>query len=134
MSPSEPRYVHKRAGTPGSDEPMSGLGDLALFLGGGETSFVGQLLQLVQKADPDNLSRLALGYPEVVRAWQVWHYLGSPTADQLAAALEADVNTNGAIAAGYLTVEPADDGETRYRLTAAGIENVLNTIGGGDPE
>lgn len=91
---AEGRYL--RSGEEGSTEPMSGLGDLALFLGGSEDSFTGKLLQLIVKADPYNRERLRLAFPHVVRTWEVWmgttvHRGGglttSPTADELRSAL-----------------------------------------------
>jgi hypothetical protein len=55
-----------------SDEPMHGIGDLALALGGSEDSFTGKLLLLIAKADPDNRERLRMGFPRAVRAWETW--------------------------------------------------------------
>lgn len=80
-----------RSGQPGSTEPMYGLGDLALFLGGSADSFTGDLLRLIAKAQstPENLARLTRGFPAAVRAWAVWNGMDPcPTADQLAAELD----------------------------------------------
>lgn len=94
-------WIPIRAGLPGSDEPMSGLGDLAVFLGGDETSFTGRLLDLIVKAQatPENLAALRRGFPDVVRAWQVWMRLTpSPTAGELRAALDAlDAGDTGGV-------------------------------------
>lgn len=82
---------HIRSGLPGSTEPMHGLGDLALFLGGDETSFTGDLLRLIVKADRGNREQLRLAYPDVVAAWELWMSMSpTPTADELADALGAD--------------------------------------------
>lgn len=70
-------------------EPLHGLGDLALALGGSEDSFTGKLLQLIAKADPSNRDRLRLGFPRVVRAWELWMATSpTPTASDLLAALD----------------------------------------------
>jgi hypothetical protein len=79
-----------RPGLPGSTEPMHGLGDLALFFGGSETSFTGKLLELIAKADRGNLDRLRVAFPVEVRAWEVWmHTSPTPTADELQAVLDS---------------------------------------------
>lgn len=89
-------YQHVRAGLPGSDEPMSGLGDLALYLGGSENSFTGELLKLIVKAQatPSNMQRLAIAFPIEVQTWQAWmdmHVEGrAPTAAELTAQLMAE--------------------------------------------
>jgi hypothetical protein len=70
---------------------MTGLGDLALFLGGSEDSFTGNLLRLIVKAQstPENLAALRRAFPDVVRAWEVWNRTSpAPTADELRAALD----------------------------------------------
>ncbi len=54
------------------DEEIGDLAKLALFLGGEGTSFTGDLLRLIGKADPENLNRLALAYPRHVRAFLMW--------------------------------------------------------------
>lgn len=76
---------------------MHGIGDLALALGGSEDSFTGKLLQLIAKADPDNRERLRLGFPRIVRGWEIWMATSpTPTAaellDVLDQMLEADIN------------------------------------------
>lgn len=74
---------------PDQDEPMHGIGDLALALGGSEDSFTGRLLQLIAKADPQNRERLRLGYPRIVRAWELWmSTTPTPTSGELLFALD----------------------------------------------
>lgn len=46
--------------------------ELCLALGGDETSFTGDLLRLIAKADPGNLARLAQGFPGHVVAFLTW--------------------------------------------------------------
>lgn len=48
------------------------LHDLAVFLGGDESSFTGHLLRLIAKADPGNRARLAGSFPREVAAWRIW--------------------------------------------------------------
>jgi hypothetical protein len=50
---------------------LDDVGDLALALGGSETSFTAELLRLVGKADAGNRRRLALAYPRLVRAYEL---------------------------------------------------------------
>lgn len=72
------------------DHPLDGIGDLALLLGGSETSFTGQLLLLIAKADPGNRARLAVAFPRAVRAWELWQATSpTPIAVQLLAELAA---------------------------------------------
>lgn len=68
---------------------MSELHDLCLFLGGDSTSFTGDLLRLIGKADPDNLRRLEAGYPRHVRAYVLWRACAPVQADTLVKVLEA---------------------------------------------
>jgi hypothetical protein len=76
---------------------MFGTGDLAVFLGGSETSFTGLLLVLMQKADPGNLSRLRLAFPREVKAWETWNSTSPvPTFAELREAL-ADAETGDAL-------------------------------------
>jgi hypothetical protein len=73
------------------DRVIWGTGDLALFLGGSESSFTGMLLVLIAKAQatPENSSRLELAFPHVVRAWQTWQSMSpTPTFRQLREALD----------------------------------------------
>lgn len=87
-----------RSGLPGSTEPMHGLGDLALFLGGDETSFTGRLLELIVKAQatPEHMAGLRRGFPEHVRVWETWMAMSpTPTADQLRAALDNQPPVDG---------------------------------------
>lgn len=110
--PAAPVSVHMAAPTPPAafdwerykrtcdpDRQLDGLGDLCLFLGGtwadpGKGSFIGELLKLIAKADPERLARLAAGFPREVRAWQVWMPMSpSPTAAELCEVLtRADAN------------------------------------------
>lgn len=46
--------------------------DLVLFLNGMPDSFTGQLLTLIEKADPGNRARLRDAYPFEVLAWETW--------------------------------------------------------------
>lgn len=52
--------------------PMPTLYELALFLRGSETSFTGQLLRLMMKADPGHRARLARGFPVEAEALEAW--------------------------------------------------------------
>lgn len=79
--------VYIRCGLPGSSEPMHGIGDLALCLGGSENSFTGGLLKLIAKADPVNRERLRAGFPRQVKAWELWMATDAPTGDELLALL-----------------------------------------------
>lgn len=54
------------------DHVLQDFSDLSLFLGGDDTSFTGQLLRLIAKADPINLNQLSLGYPRHVQAYLMW--------------------------------------------------------------
>jgi ABC-type amino acid transport substrate-binding protein len=54
------------------DAMVEGIHQLALFLGGDLTSFTGDLLRLIAKADPINLNRLVQGFPREVRAFVMW--------------------------------------------------------------
>lgn len=45
---------------------------LAIYLGGSGSSFTGQLLRLIAKADTGNRHRLAQSFPTEVHAWEVW--------------------------------------------------------------
>lgn len=62
-------YPHKACRP---EEFLTDMGDLARFLGGDNTSFTGRLLLLIAHADPENLNRLAAGYPRHVAAWLMW--------------------------------------------------------------
>lgn len=80
-----------KCGSPGSSEPMYGLEDLALALGGSASSFTGDLLRLIAKAQstPLNLEGLRRGFPRIVRAYELWMATSPPpTGDQLLAALD----------------------------------------------
>lgn len=70
------------------DRQLWGTGDLAVFLGGSESSFTGLLLVLFQKAAPGNLYRLRLAFPEVHEAWTTWNAMSPcPTGRELREAL-----------------------------------------------
>ena len=53
------------------------------------TSFTGDLLRLIAKADPGNRARLRAGFPKHVAAWEMWQASpdGGLTSGQLHAAL-----------------------------------------------
>lgn len=69
-----------------ADRVISTTGELAIFLGGSETSFTGQLLALFAKADPGNWRRLAGAFPEEAEALLAWtEHDPAPTWAQLAA-------------------------------------------------
>jgi hypothetical protein len=73
---------------PWEDRELYGTGDLARFLGGSEDSFTGLLLVLLQKADPGNVARIRMGFPDVVKAWEAWNAMSPcPTPRQLREAL-----------------------------------------------
>lgn len=52
--------------------PVSDHHGLCLALGGDDTSFTGDLLRLIAKADPVNRARLVLAFPGHVIAWEHW--------------------------------------------------------------
>lgn len=54
------------------NQELKTIGDLALFLGGSATSFTGELLSLIAKADAVNQMRLAKGFPDAVWGWRLW--------------------------------------------------------------
>jgi hypothetical protein len=66
------------AGKPGMtgalpyDHLVVTFGDLCLALNGDETSFTGDLLRLVQKADRKNRELLRAGFPVHVAMWEIW--------------------------------------------------------------
>lgn len=47
-------------------------GELAVFLGGSDTSFTGMLLDLIAKADPGNKAKIRLGFPHTVAVYDAW--------------------------------------------------------------
>ena len=71
------------------DHPVKTWHELCLALGGDVTSFTGDLLRLIEKADPGNRARLRAGFPKHVAAWEMWQASpdGGLTAAQLLAAL-----------------------------------------------
>ena len=54
------------------DRGMPTLDELALFLGGSGTSFTGDLLRLMRKADPENRRQLERAFPREHRALTFW--------------------------------------------------------------
>lgn len=60
-----------RSGMP-SEAQVQTHHDLCLALGGDDTSFTGDLLRLIAKADPANRARLMLAFPGIVVAWEHW--------------------------------------------------------------
>ena len=73
------------------DREMWGTADLAVFLGGSESSFTGLLLVLITKAQatPENYSRLKSAFPREVRAWETWNSMSPcPTFRELREALQ----------------------------------------------
>lgn len=52
--------------------------DLCLALGGDTTSFTGDLLRLIAKADPSNRHLLRAGFPRHVAIWEIWTLAESP--------------------------------------------------------
>lgn len=64
--------------------------ELCLALGGDVTSFTGDLLRLIAKADPGNRARLRAGFPKHVAAWEIWtEQSGTLTSGELESALRA---------------------------------------------
>lgn len=56
-----------------SDSYDDAIRDLFLRMrGANQTNFTTQLLNLIGKADDENLERLRIAFPETVRAWQDW--------------------------------------------------------------
>lgn len=77
------------------DRELSGLGDLALFLGGDATSFTGDLLKLIAKSQAtwSNYHSLLRAFPRQVIAWAVWMGMSPiPTARELRERLTGTVN------------------------------------------
>lgn len=86
-----------------ADQPLADWTDLVLALGGDDTSFTGDLLRLIAKADPGNQERLRLAFPWNVRAWELWmEHAPDITAGQLVARVDSDTLTAALVAA----VEP----------------------------
>lgn len=69
--------------------------DLVLFLDGSPTSFTGQLVTLIEKADPGNRARLREAFPRHVAAWEAWREFAPLTRSRLEALTEARVKTSG---------------------------------------
>jgi hypothetical protein len=46
--------------------------DLAEALGGSPDSYIGRLLLILPKADPENLARLSAMYPRLIAGWRRW--------------------------------------------------------------
>ena len=78
------------------DRTIYSTSELALFLGGSETSFTGMLLVLIQKADSGNKARLRLGFPREVMAYDNWQSMSpAPTFAQLREAMVAAESPRG---------------------------------------
>lgn len=75
------------------DDVVGSFEVLCLLLGGSPTSFTGQLLALIAKADPGNRYRLRQGFPREVLAWELWQSGPSDlwTAEMLAVAVDSVV-------------------------------------------
>lgn len=73
------------------DEPLHSIGDLAMALGGSGSSFTGDLLRLVAKADLGNRRRLAEAFGEYVAAWEAWVSESATTAGEARAVADARV-------------------------------------------
>lgn len=70
------------------DIELVDLGQLALFLGGDVNTYTGELLRLIDKADPDNRARLAGAYPRESIAYGTWQSTTpAPTGAELVDAL-----------------------------------------------
>lgn len=70
------------------DEPLAGLDELRLFLGG--DTFTAGLLDLIAQATPENLDRLTATWPREVTAWLTWQSTNpTPTGAELVDALAA---------------------------------------------
>jgi hypothetical protein len=75
--------IRFKSGMP-DDMPVATHHDLCLALGGDDTSFTGDLLRLIAKADPGNRARLGSAFPLHVTAWGIWmHMAPHITAGQL---------------------------------------------------
>lgn len=72
------------------DFTLWGIGDLAVYLGGSEDSFTGDLLRLIAKADPGNLERLAIAFPREYRARLAWMSINPPTVANMDAVLAGE--------------------------------------------
>lgn len=74
---------------------VDGWHDLVSFLDGSPTSFTGQLVTLIEKADPGNRARLREAFPRHVAAWEAWREFAPLTRSRLEALTEARVKTSG---------------------------------------
>lgn len=77
------------------DRPVLFTGQLAFLLGGDETSFTGDLLRLIEKAQADarNSRRLAVAFPVQVAAWRAWQRIEpAPTHRDMVIALQTIVD------------------------------------------
>lgn len=81
------RPVRSTAYTTGNLPPnhlVSTTAELSVMLGGSETSFMRQLLDLIDKADPVNRYRIKAVYTREVIAYDVWMSISqTPTAAEL---------------------------------------------------
>lgn len=63
-------------------------GQLALVLGGSDSSMIGELLRLFPKADPSYQARFRRAFPGLWLAWEAWSNHGTtPTTAELYAAM-----------------------------------------------
>jgi hypothetical protein len=77
------------------DHPVEDMKTLCLFLGGDDTSFTGDLLRLIAKADPGNLNRLSAAFPRHVAAYLMYRACAPVPARTLVALLEASTYIAG---------------------------------------
>lgn len=116
------------------DMPMPMVGDLALFLGGSDDSFTGDLLRLMRKADPGNRRVLAGAFPREDEALRKWEWLsdvsgGAPSMGQLRDALDDELVSRGGFDIGNgdaygETYPPRENCPTCARFTSADPDDV----------
>lgn len=70
-----------------ASRPADSWYELCLFLDASPTSFGGQLLSLIEKADPGNRERLRDAFPRHVAAWETWREIAPCTWGELEAAI-----------------------------------------------
>lgn len=71
-----------------ADEVVESLQSLALFLGGDETSWTGQLLRLIAKSDHEHQAALREAFPLTVQAFLTWRMGDGITVADLTEVLE----------------------------------------------
>jgi hypothetical protein len=103
--------------------------ELCLFLDGMPSSFTGQLLTLIEKADPGNRARLRAEFPRQVAAWETWRAIAPCTWGELEAAIPAearrvtvtfDVTDSGDH---HALIQALDDYQAKQRDLAADGDN-----------